>query len=81
MLRVTCAQLRAIAKCLREKYDAQFAMVVNDAPAADLRRGETELVQINRLMTRHRRICPQCKSISAINAPGRPRPFLFDMAS
>jgi hypothetical protein len=39
MLRVTCAQLSAIAKRLREKYDAQFAMVVSDAPAADLRRG------------------------------------------
>jgi RNA polymerase subunit RPABC4/transcription elongation factor Spt4 len=81
MLRVTCAQLSAIAKLLREKYDAQFAMVVSDAPAADLRRGEAELVQINRLMTRHRRICPQCKSILAIDAPGRPRPFLFDMVS
>jgi hypothetical protein len=81
MLRVACPQSSAMAKLLREKYDAQFAMVVSDAPAADLRRGEAELVQINRLMTRHRRICPQCKSILTIDAAVRSRPFLFDMAS
>jgi hypothetical protein len=39
MLRIICPESRTIAKLLREKYDAQFAMVVSDAPAADLRRG------------------------------------------
>ena len=81
MLRVTCPQSRAIARVLREKYDAQFALVVSDAPATDLRRGEAELVEINRLMTCHRRICPQCKSILTIDAAVRSRPFQFDMAS
>jgi hypothetical protein len=39
MLRSTCPQLIAVATMLREKYDAQFAMIVSEATAADLRRG------------------------------------------
>jgi hypothetical protein len=81
MLKAACPKLSAIAKLLREKYDLQFAMIVRNAPDAELRHAEAEVIRINRLMTRHRWVCPQCISAFPIVKPVRPRPFPLDIAS
>ena len=81
MLRAACPKLSAIAKLLREKYDLQFAMIVRNAPDAELRRAQGEVFRINRLMTNHRRRCPQCTPSFTIMGPRRTKAPRLEMVS
>jgi hypothetical protein len=81
MLQTACPKLRAIAKLLREKDDLQFAMIVRNAPDAELRRAQGEAFRINRLMTNHRRKCFLCTPTLALMTPRRTKPPLLEMVS
>jgi hypothetical protein len=81
MLQATCPKLSAIARLLREKYDAHFALIARNAPAGDLRHAEAEVIRTNRLMTNHRRKCPHCTPAATPETSLRTRPPMLEMVS
>ena len=56
-----CAALNSLAKRLREKYDVRSKIIVRNIHGSDLLAVETEIMGINKLITRHRRTCLLCK--------------------
>ena len=78
MPQVTCPGLRAFATLLREKYDLRFALIARNAPDDELRNVEAEVFRVNRLMTSHRRRCPDCTKTRTLVTPiRRPRANLL----
>jgi hypothetical protein len=85
-----CASLNSLAELLRERYDVRSKMILRNFPDEDLLMAEYEIIRINKLITRHRRRCSQCKARESLMAlsPQRlkslsvetPR-FPMDMAS
>jgi hypothetical protein len=74
VLQATCPWLRAFATQLREKYDQRFALIARNATNDELRDVEAEVFRVNRLMTSHRRRCPDCTQTRTVVTPiRRPR--------
>ena len=71
MPQATCPELRAFATRLREKYDLRFALIARNAPEDELREVEAEVFRVNRLMTSHRRRCPDCTQTRTLVTPIR----------
>jgi hypothetical protein len=61
MLHFPCASLSNLAKSLREKYAVRSKMIVRNFPDSNLLAAEYEIIRVNRMITRHRRRCPNCK--------------------
>lgn len=61
MLRFPCASLSSLAGLLRERYDLRNTMIIRHFSDPDLLAAEREIIRMNRLISRHRRRCPQCK--------------------
>ena len=86
MLRFPCPHLSNIALLLREQYDARFKMILRAFPDDDLLKSEYEIIRLQRVMTRHRRRCAQCKlrEVPVVAMQLRQlsgRAFSIDMAS
>ena len=83
MLQFTCDSLSGLARMLRDKYDVRSKMIVRNFPDAALLLEEYEIIRINRLITRHRRRCPQCKFQGSFVASGvkRLRPMTAKLES
>jgi non-homologous end joining protein Ku len=77
-----CASLSSLTKQLLERYDVRSKMILRNLPDAELSMAEREIIRINRLITRHRRQCSQCKARESLLKFSLPRQnFQMDMAS
>jgi len=61
MLPSACPKLKGLSKLLREKHDVRNRMIVCGFPNTNLLRAEYDLIRIQRIITRHRRRCQDCK--------------------
>ena len=61
MLLLSCTQLKTLSKRLLELYEARNRTIVPHLDADQIR-AEYELIHIQKLITRHRLRCPQCKT-------------------
>lgn len=61
MPQFACVSLNSLAKTLRERYDIRNKMVFRSFQDQGLLAAENEIIQINKLITSHRRRCPHCK--------------------
>ncbi len=85
MLLSSCAGLKTLSKRLLELYEARNRTIVLPHLDADQVRAEYELIRMQKLITRHRQRCPQCKtneialhsewSVSTANGKAPHRPF------
>jgi hypothetical protein len=77
MLSSTCAQLKSRSTLLREKYDVRNKIIARGFPDANLLKAELEIIQVQKVITRHRRRCSCCKphETSAANTDVRLRPL------
>jgi hypothetical protein len=57
-----CASLNNLAKLLRERHDVRSKMILRNFPDEYLLTAEYEIIQINRLIARHRRRCSHCRA-------------------
>jgi hypothetical protein len=60
MLRFPCVSLTNLSKMLGKKYDKRNKLIVRNLPA-DLLTVENDIIQMNKLITIHRRHCQHCK--------------------
>lgn len=62
---------------MREKYDVRNRMIVCGFPNTNLLRAEYDLIRIQRIITRHRRRCENCKLQDSFSTliPMRLRPL------
>jgi len=77
MLLSPCAELKTLSTLLRDKYDVRNKILARGYPDPSLLQAEIEIIRVQKLITRHRRRCSQCKQneTSAIGADGRSRPL------
>jgi hypothetical protein len=80
MLLSPCAELKGLSTLLREKYDVRNKIFARGYPDPSLLQAEVEIIRVQKLITRHRRRCSQCKQneASAVGADGRLRPLAKD---
>jgi len=77
MLSSTCAQLKSLSTLLREKYEVRNKIIAREYPDTNLLKAELEVIQVQRIITRHRRRCSCCKlhETSAASTDIRLRPL------
>lgn len=77
MLLSPCAQLKGFSTLLREKYDVRNKIIASGCADPSLLKGELEIIRVQKIVTRHRRRCSQCKlnETSAAGADRRLRSF------
>lgn len=73
-----CAQLKSLSTLLREKYDERNKIIARGYADTSLLKAELEIIRVQKIITRHRRLCPHCKlnenSVFAANARLKPLP-------
>jgi hypothetical protein len=73
-----CAQLKSLSTLLREKYDERNKIIARGYADTSLLKAELEIIRVQKIITRHRRLCPHCKlnenSVVAANARLKPLP-------
>ena len=77
MLLSPCAELKSLSTLLREKYDVRNTILARGYPDPSLFQAELEIIRVQKVITRHRRRCSQCRQNenSAVGADGRLRPL------
>jgi hypothetical protein len=77
MLLSLCAQLKSLSTLLREKYDARNKIIARGYPDTNLLKAEVEIIRVQKIITRHRRLCSYCRlnETSAAGAEVRLRPL------
>jgi hypothetical protein len=77
MLLSICDQLKSLSTLLREKYDVRNKIICRGYPDTNLLQAEFEIIRVQKMITRHRRRCSQCKlsETSAATAEIRLRPL------
>ena len=85
MLRFACPKLKNLAAVMQEKYDARNRMILRHSSDADLLSVERDLIQIHKIIARHRRNCSHCKpraaSVQFGQLPGTKPLAPFEFAS
>jgi hypothetical protein len=61
MLHFPCASLGDLAGQLSEKYEVRNKVIARSFQDPDLLSAENEIIRINKLISSHRRRCPNCK--------------------
>ena len=56
-----CAQLKVLSTLLREKYDVRNKIIARGYGDTSLLKAEIEIIRVQKIITRHRRRCSQCK--------------------
>jgi len=79
MLLSACAQLKTLSTLLREKYDVRNTIIARGYADTSLLKAEIEIIQVQKIITRHRRRCSNCKlnetSAAAADFQLRPAPI------
>ena len=77
MLLSKCAQLKSLSTLLREKHDVRNKSIARGDPDTNLLKAEFDIIQVQRIMARHRRRCSYCKlyETSAVISDVRLRPL------
>jgi hypothetical protein len=72
-----CAQLKSLSALLREKYDERNKTIARGYADTSLLKAELETIRVQKIITRHRRLCPHCKlnENSAVAAGARFKPL------
>jgi len=68
MLLSPCAQLKSLSTLLREKYDVRNKIIALGYAGTSLLKAEIEIIRVQKIITRHRRRCSNCKLNQASTA-------------
>lgn len=61
MLLSLCAQLKILSTLLHEKYEVRNKILARGYADSSLLQAELEIIRVQKLITRHRRRCSQCR--------------------
>lgn len=72
-----CAQLKSLSTLLREKYDERNKIIARGYVDTSLLKAELEIIQVQKIITRHRRRCTHCKlnETHLVSSDARSRPL------
>jgi hypothetical protein len=78
-----CAQLKSLSTLLREKYDERNKIIARGCADTSLFKAEIEIIRVQKVITRHRRLCPHCKlnKNSTVGADARLKPFASERSA
>lgn len=65
-----CPGLGNLGKLLREKYNLSNEMIRRAHSVKDFAKAKNDIMVVQKLITRHRLRCPQCKMHQAAEADG-----------